>query len=286
MNADALLHWKLPPGAPGELGPRAHVPGKSSWLLSAMVHGGLLLALALGMQWKRSADEAVVEAELWAAMPATAAKAPRPALEPAPQPAPDPAPPLPRTPDIVTERMAPKDAKVAPTPKREPEPRVAIKPLEKPATQAPTPKPPTQTAVDDSKKLAADRTKEIDRLMALSKVDPSARTGSAQATEALTGSTLGASGAPSAGYAGRIVARIKPNIVFPERDTTPGNPASVVEIRTAPDGTILSRRVKQPSGLKAWDDAVLRAIDKAEVLPRDTDGRAPPLLEITFRVRD
>ena len=34
------------------------------------------------------------------------------------------------------------------------------------------------------------------------------------------------------------------------------------------------------------DEAVLRAIDKTEVLPRDTDGRVPPSLEISFRPRD
>ena len=34
------------------------------------------------------------------------------------------------------------------------------------------------------------------------------------------------------------------------------------------------------------DDAVLRAIDKTEVLPRDTDGRVPSSFEISFRPRD
>ena len=57
-------------------------------------------------------------------------------------------------------------------------------------------------------------------------------------------------------------------------------------LKVAPDGTIIGRRLLKSSGVPAWDEAVLRAIDKTEVLPRDTDGRVPPSLEISFRPRD
>jgi colicin import membrane protein len=57
-------------------------------------------------------------------------------------------------------------------------------------------------------------------------------------------------------------------------------------VRAAPDGTVISKRLLQSSGSKVWDDAVLRAIERTEVLPRDTDGRAPPQFEIGFRPRD
>jgi colicin import membrane protein len=98
-----------------------------------------------------------------------------------------------------------------------------------------------------------------------------------------TGTALKSSG-PSASYAGRLVGRIKPNIAY-SGDVT-GNPRAEVEVRVAPDGTITSRRIKQSSGNKAWDDAVLRAIDKTEILPKDTDGRVPPLIELVFRPLD
>jgi colicin import membrane protein len=98
-----------------------------------------------------------------------------------------------------------------------------------------------------------------------------------------TGTALKSSG-PSASYAGRLVGRIKPNINYP--GDTVGNPRAEVEIRVAPDGTITSRRIKTPSGNKAWDDAVLRAIDKTEILPKDTDGRVPPWIELGFRPLD
>ena len=35
--------------------------------------------------------------------------------------------------------------------------------------------------------------------------------------------------------------------------------------------------------MAAWDETVLRAIDKTEVLPRDTDGRVPPVFSIDFK---
>ena len=96
-------------------------------------------------------------------------------------------------------------------------------------------------------------------------------------------SVLESSG-PSASYAGRIMARIKPNIVF--TDVADGNPTATVEVTLAPDGTIIGKRLLQSSGVKAWDDAVLRAIERTEVLPRDVDGRVPPPFPIVFRLRD
>ena len=97
------------------------------------------------------------------------------------------------------------------------------------------------------------------------------------------GTAARASG-PSASYAGRIRARIKPNIVFGE--DTAGNPEAEVEVRVAPDGTIVARKLLKSSGLKAWDEAVLRAIDKTETLPRDIDGQIPPSMWIKFRPKD
>ncbi len=72
--------------------------------------------------------------------------------------------------------------------------------------------------------------------------------------------------------------------VFADADHIQGNPSAEVEVRTAPDGTILgSPRLVKSSGVKAWDEAVLRAIEKTEVMPRDVDGRVPAPLLIELR---
>jgi colicin import membrane protein len=93
--------------------------------------------------------------------------------------------------------------------------------------------------------------------------------------------TAARSSAPSDSYAGRIRARVKPNIVF--TDDIAGNPMAEVEVRMASDGTITSRRLVKSSGVKSWDEAVLRAVDKTEVLPRDVDGRVHSPLLIEFK---
>ena len=101
--------------------------------------------------------------------------------------------------------------------------------------------------------------------------------------ENASGTALKSSG-PSASYAGRLVGRIKPNITYP--GDVVGNPRAEVEVKVSPDGTILSRRIVQTSGNKAWDDAVLRAIDKTEIFPKDSDGRVPPVIVLGFRPQD
>ena len=129
-------------------------------------------------------------------------------------------------------------------------------------------------AQQDAKKVEAQREANLKRMAGLA-----GATGSANST----GTALRSSG-QSAGYAGRIRASIKPNIVF--ADDIAGNPTAEVEVRTDPDGSIVSRKVSKSSGVKSWDEAVLRAIDKTEKLPPDVDGRVPSILIISFKPRD
>lgn len=126
----------------------------------------------------------------------------------------------------------------------------------------------------DAKQLEAQRQKNLQRMAGLA-----GASGGANAT----GTALKSSG-PSASYGGRIRAKIKPNIVFTE--DIQGNPTTEVEVRAAPDGTIVGRKITKSSGVKDWDEAVIRAIDKTEVLPRDIDGSMPSSLLLVFRPKD
>ena len=153
--------------------------------------------------------------------------------------------------------------------------------LRKKAEEAKKSEEASKKAEEDAKKAAADEK----RAAALRNENLKRMQGMAGATgdENAKGTALKSSG-PSASYAGRIRARIKPNITF--TDDVAGNPKAEVEVKTSPDGTILSRKLLSSSGNKAWDEAVLKAIDKTAVLPRDEDGRVPPVLEISFRPKD
>lgn len=122
--------------------------------------------------------------------------------------------------------------------------------------------------------LAADRQKNLERMM-----------GQAGATGGATArGTAQQSSGPSASYGGRVAARIKPNIVF--TDVVNGNPRAEVEIKLLPDGTIVASKLTQSSGNKAWDDAVLRAVDRTATLPRDEGGKVPASIILGFRPQD
>jgi colicin import membrane protein len=134
-----------------------------------------------------------------------------------------------------------------------------------------------KAAKDKAKQMA-----EAKRLEALRQENLKRMQGLAGATgsDKSTGTALRSSG-PSDSYAGRIRARVRPNIVF--TDDIAGNPTAEVEVRMAPDGTITSSKIVKSSGVKSWDNAVLRALDKTETLPRDVDGSVHTPLIIEFK---
>lgn len=150
-----------------------------------------------------------------------------------------------------------------PEPKPKPDPKPAPAEPKTAAKPAPAPTPPGATAAERERARKA----AIDRMMA-----------------DLGGPNLSSAGPSGGNYAGRIIARVKPNILF--TDTVSGNPVAEVEVRAAADGRIIGRKLVKSSGLPAWDDAVLRAIDKTEVLPADERGKVPPSIQIEFKYRD
>jgi colicin import membrane protein len=131
-----------------------------------------------------------------------------------------------------------------------------------------------QNAKAQQVELARQRAENLRRMQGLA-----GATGAAGST-----GTAKQSSGPSASYAGRINAAVRPNIVF--TDNVPGNPSADVEVRTLPDGTVASRRIVKSSGVPSWDDAVLKALDRTGKLPRDEDGRVPSSLIIGFRMKD
>lgn len=132
-------------------------------------------------------------------------------------------------------------------------------------------------AAEKQKQAAAEAAKEKQHQEAVRRI-----MGMADAADNSKGNgTSAKSSGPSAGYAGRVKARILPNVVF--TDEAAGNPEAEVEVRTTPDGTIMSQRLLKSSGNKAWDDAVMKAIVRTGSLPRDIDGRVPSPMIIQFK---
>ena len=290
------------------------------------MHLLLLAALTWGVHWKTQPNTLSASAELWSAVPMEAAPAanepeptppqavppPEPVKAVDPKPELKPTPPSPPKVDAAAEREAAdialkkekekklqekKEAELEKKKKLEKDKlekakldkeklkekeKEKVKELEKKKKEEALKKEVTAAkAKEDAKKAAA----EEKRTEALRNENLKRMQGMAGASgeENSKGTALKASG-PSASYAGRIIARIKPNITFTE--DVAGNPKAEVEVRTSPDGTIISRKLLSSSGNKAWDEAVLKAIDKTATLPRDEDGRVPPILVISFRPKD
>ena len=251
------------------LGPRPddRPPQHEEWstgvTISIAAHAALIAALYWGLNWHSSTVVTESSAELWSAVPEAAA--PPPVDTPPPPPAPvveaPPPPPVetPKPPDIVTEEVR------KPPPKPTPPP-----PPPKPAPPKPAPPPPPPKL--DAKALQKLHDENMKRMM-----------GQIDAPQNATGTAAHDSG-PSANYWGRVVARLKSNLIL--TDSISGNPAVEVEIHCTADGTIISRRITKTSGSPAWDDAVLRAIDRAGKLPTDTNGKAPDVIPIRWHPQD
>jgi len=283
-----------PPATPGVL--RAMV-------LALLAHGLLLAALTWGVHWQRDVQMTPAEAELWAAVPVAAAptlQQPEPKPEP-PQPKPEPLlpPPTPVAPAplkvdiaLAQEKQRLQKQKQLALEKQQEKlksEKLRLEKLQQEKAREDKLKADKlkQAAADKAKlakdkKLAEQQAQQLEAQRAKNLQRMSGLAGASGASGA-TGTALKSAG-PSATYAGRLQARIKPNIVFTEDIN--GNPTAVVSVRTSADGTIIARRLAQSSGVAAWDEAVLRAIDKTAVLPRDTDGRVPSPLEISFRPKD
>jgi colicin import membrane protein len=235
----------LRPRRPGGMGRGA--------LFALLVHVGLVIAIAFGVSW-RSSEPAGVTAELWAAVPEVAAPAAVAPPTPAPAPKPEPKVEPPPKPELREAEIALEKAKAGKAREEREKAERAAKAAEK----------------AEAERVAKQREENLKRMM-----------GQAGATGApQPAGTAQRDAGPSASYAGRIIARVRPNIVLTE--VVPNTARAEVEVRAAPDGTIVGRRLVKPSGSKEWDDAVLRAIDRTEVLPRDVDGRVPSPMLLIF----
>lgn len=282
LERDALL-----PRADARLGLGA--------LLALLAHGGLVGALALGLNWRLPQPDVLASAELWAAVPQVAAPAPTPAPTPAPAPPerrPEPAPPKPveadRDAEIALEKAAKRKKEqqaardAAEREKRAQEKALLLKKAaeDKRLADEKIAQRQRQTALEDQRKQAKEAALQDANTAKQREENLKRMLGQAGATGAANATGNAArDAAPSAAYAGRIKARIKPNIVLTQEVV--GNPIAEVEVRCAPDGSIVGRRIVKTSGNPVWDDTVLRAIDRTAKLPLD-NGQILPTMILVF----
>jgi colicin import membrane protein len=89
----------------------------------------------------------------------------------------------------------------------------------------------------------------------------------------------------NADYVGKIQAKVRGNVVLPP--DIPGNPEAVFDVVQLPTGEILDAHLRKSSGIRAYDDAVQRAIIKSSPLPRpDSPDLFQRELTLKFRPQD
>ena len=265
-------------------------------------------ALTWGVHWQSDPEPVSFEAELWSAVAQRAA--PRAVEPPPPPPAPEPKvkPEPNRNPSPNQNRSPnPRSSRPSPTPVRRTSPRASEKEKarrrearcggkgrererlrkRKPRKRKPRrPKRPEARASWTKRKRSwPSRRRKLTKR-------PSASEKAAEATEKIARGKPAPHDGPGGRHGRRqchrygpavqrtvgqlrrpVNAAIRPNVLLTE--DIPGNPKAEVEVRCAPDGTVISRRLARSSGNAAWDKAALAAIDRTGKLPRDVDGRVP-----------
>lgn len=278
-----------------------------SFGLALLIHAALIAALTWGVNWKRSDSAATFGAELWTNAPQDAAPLQTPPPEAVPLPAPvvrQPVLQAPREPapnvDIALEqekkRKQLKDQKLA----QEKTERDKAKALQAEADKKSQQLKAAQVKAEQVKaeqlakaeqaKADALKTKQSQQAAVTQRDDNMKRlndlmanAGGSPQGSSTSRATAGGKGS-SRTYSAIANAAIKPNVVFTE--DFEGNPLTKVEVRLQSDGTIISSRVVQPSGNKNWDNAVLNAVIRTRVMPKDVDGTLPDtILILEFKPR-
>jgi colicin import membrane protein len=264
------------------------VPRFAAGALALGVHALFALLLVFGVSWETE-QPAPVMVDLWEALPAVQPPRPVPSPEPEmapPEPAPvkvpEPAPrpaveePPPKAPDIALEKK-----------KAEAERLKELK-----AQQAAEEKARAEAARAEEarkareKQQAEQKKRELLRQMEeedLGRVEEETRLAKQAEARAAAASKRQTAVASVVGqYRDMISAKVRGNTRLPDNLT--GNPEVRCLVMLLPTGEVKSVRVTKSSGNVAYDEAVVRAIEKSSPLPLpdDRDARAAFVPELSF----
>ena len=292
--------------------PRKPTRTSGQWMALALaiaVHVAFIAVLVFSLRWQNRQPEPMM-AELYAPPPKTpiveqavpeptpqpqprpepaAPPAPEPAREPpppkvAPKPAPSVEKPDTRAADIAQKAKAEEERK-----KREQAAREKKEREKKEVEQRETEK----RKLDEQRRLTEARerqkrdtetlerqTREADALRAQAEREQATR-----AAQQKADAETAARNRAEADYIRRIQAKVKGNVVLPP--DMPGTPEAIFDVIQLPTGEIIDTVLRKSSGIRAYDDAVQRAIVKSSPLPRpDRPDLFQRTLTLKFRPQD
>ena len=256
-------------------------------VLAITVNLGFIAFLVFSVTWQNRAPDPV-SVELYAPQPQVAEKAapPKPAPEPPkpeaepPKPTPEPAKPAPEPP-----KPAPKVEPPGPTPAE-----IALKAQQAKAERARQEKDKRDADKREADKRDAEKKKQEEKRVAETR-ERQAREEVALKAQAEREAMTAAKAASAAqaraddDYRRKIQAKIKGNVVVPPDIS--GNPEAIFDVVQLPTGEIIDTQLRKSSGVRAYDEAVQRAIIKASPLPRpDPPALFQRSLTLKFRPAD
>ncbi len=265
--------------------------------LAIAVHAAFIAVLVFSLRWQNRKPEPVT-AELYAPPPkavcrragrgATACAGARPVPKPAPPPAKAvPAPPkaAPK-PEPRAEKPDPRAADIARKAKEEDERRkreqAAREKADRDKKEA-REREAEKKKQDDLRRVVEARERQQRETEALKA--QAEREQAARAAQQKVDAEAAARARAEADYIRRIQAKVRGNVVLPP--DMPGNPEAIFEVVQLPTGEIIDAVLRKSSGVRAYDDAVQRAIIKSSPLPRpDRTDLFQRTLTLKFRPQD
>jgi len=225
------------------------------------MHLLFIALLVFGVNWQKKVEPQVNVVDLWSPPSPAETKAVAP---------PPPAPPKPEVRPEIKPEVRPKVEPTPPKPVAKPEaakPDIALKEKEKIEKE--------RRAAEEKQK--AEKKREVEAAAAQKSQQAEAQRlakEQAEAQQAMAAQAAAARKNELDKYRKGISDKIKSRIVRPPN--LQGNEESEFDIVVLPDGNVLGVKLKKPSGNPAYDNAVERAISRAQPLPMPPD---PALLK-------
>ena len=237
-----------------------------SGAFASTMHLLFIALLVFGVNWQKKVEPQVNIVDLWSPPSQSEAKVVAP-----PPPAPEP--PKPEVKPEVKPQVQPKAAPTPPKPVAKPEvakPDIALKDKEKVDKE--------RRASEDKQKGAKKQEEEAQAAQKSQQAEAQRNANEqAEAQKAMAAQAAAARQNMLDKYKKAISDKIRRFIVLPPN--LQGNPESEFDVVLLPDGNVLGVKVRRASGNQAYDNAVERAISRAQPLPLPPD----PALVKEFR---
>jgi colicin import membrane protein len=251
-------------------------------ILAISVHVAFVLFLVFSVNWQNRKPEPVT-AELYVSPAAPKAELAKPTPEPPKPEPPKPEPPKPEPPKPEPPKPAVEAPK--PPPVEQPKPDIGLKEKQERLKKEQAERDRREKEKQDAdkkaqeKRLAEARERQVREAQALQAQAERER----QAQQKAAADAAHAKA--DADYIRRIQAKIRGNVVVPP--DIQGDPEAVFDVVQLPTGEIIDVQLGKSSGVRAYDEAVQRAIIKSSPLPRpDSPDMFRRTLTLKFRPRD